>query len=662
MRRDGFEDPDVAAAMNFENVFGEIPPAQARHNADRWHRRMESRARREPLEPHLEDNFRELAKVVELPAECVPVLRVMIFLQAESVLGDALNVLSCWAPHKLAPLVARATGIDEQKVLEWIGRRGLFENSGLFRTERRPGRSLPRFFADEIPRQLVDELTPPSRIFGHIAIPRSGSDLTYRDYEHLGESLADLRRYLRTAFRERKKGVNIALYGPPGTGKTELSRVLARDLRAQLFEVATGDADGDPVPVEARFQRIRFAARVLSGRNFLLVDEAEDIFQPDSFFLPSTGPIVGQKAWLHELLATNPIPVLWISNTTDGIDPAAARRFDMALPLPIPPEHCRRKILRKACGGRVSRSFLAEMAQYPQVAPAVVTRCSQVAAQAAPAGEPRAAYEDRVVRLINQILEVQQRSPIPTRDEQADASSALPAVYDPAIVHCQADLPGLAARISRQQEARLCLYGPPGTGKTSYLQWIAEEAGLPMHLHKASDLLDRYLGQTEQKIARAFAKAKEEGAVLVLDEVDSFLRNRAHAERRWEVSQVNELLQQMEDFHGIFAAATNLWDDLDEAALRRFDAKLFFDYLRPAQAEKLLWKYCVHHEIDTPSREDLARVAGCRVLTPGDYATVVRNARLFPLEGPADFVERLLAETRLKKAADARAPLGFQPV
>lgn len=656
---DGWRDHTVAEAMKLEDGLQGQSPNELREKTRRMHRHMESRFRNEDLQPYLEDNFRQLAEVVSLPMESVPVLRLMIFLQAEPVITEALNLLRSRMTQQIASLIARATDRDEMKVLHWIGHKGTFERSGLFYSHAKVRGMPPQFFWDEACLNLIEEPTPPGKIFRDIATQRSGTELTFRDYEHLGDSLGDLRRYLRKALQQRKTGVNIALYGPPGTGKTELSRVLARDLKAQLFEVATSDPDGDPVPVEERFHRIRFAARMLSGRNFLLVDEAEDIFPEGSAFLPNTGPTVGHKAWLHEVLASNPIPVLWIANTTEGIDSAAARRFDMALSLPVPPERQRRKILRKICRNRVSQSFVAEIAKYPKVAPAVIAKCSQVAAEAARVDEAKRAYEDRIVRLVNQTLAIQGHGEIPWGEETEEPKSALPPLYDPAFVHCPFDLEKLAGRIRRRRVARLCLYGPPGTGKTSYIQWIAETAGLPVHLHKASDLLDKYLGKTEQRIAAAFKEAQAEDAILLFDEVDSFLRNRQTAVRSWEVTQVNELLKQMEEFDGIFAAATNLWEDLDEAALRRFDAKLFFGYLLPDQAVKLLGKYCLFHGLESPAEDELAKVAKCGALTPGDYATVLRNAALFPLKGPSDFVERLLAETKHKKDAATKAPLGF---
>jgi len=67
-----------------------------------------------------------------------------------------------------------------------------------------------------------------------------------------------------------------------------------------------------------------------------------------------------------------------------------------------------------------------------------------------------------------------------------------------------------------------------------------------------------YVGETEQNIAEAFATAGERGALLLIDEADSFLYRRETAQRSWEVRQVNEMLVQLEHLRGPFVATTNL--------------------------------------------------------------------------------------------------------
>ncbi|WP_164172055.1 AAA family ATPase, partial [Streptococcus pneumoniae] len=87
-------------------------------------------------------------------------------------------------------------------------------------------------------------------------------------------------------------------------------------------------------------------------------------------------------------------------------------------------------------------------------------------------------------------------------------------------------------------------------GKTAWAAWLAEQLDMPLLLKQGSDLLNCYVGRTEQNIAQAFEQAKADNALLVLDEVDTFLFSREGANRSWERSQVNEMLTQIERFEG----------------------------------------------------------------------------------------------------------------
>jgi SpoVK/Ycf46/Vps4 family AAA+-type ATPase len=157
-----------------------------------------------------------------------------------------------------------------------------------------------------------------------------------------------------------------------------------------------------------------------------------------------------------------------------------------------------------------------------------------------------------------------------------------------------------------------------------------------------------YVGGNEKNIAKAFAQAREEGAVLLIDEVDGFLRDRRAAERGWEASLVNEMLTQMESFPCVFVATTNLMEGLDPAALRRFDLKVKFDYLQPTQSVELLRRYCDAALLPPPTEADGRTLSRLLALTPGDFAAVNRQSRFRPVASAADWVAALAAECELK--------------
>ncbi|MBF0917391.1 MAG: AAA family ATPase, partial [Campylobacter sp.] len=211
--------------------------------------------------------------------------------------------------------------------------------------------------------------------------------------------------------------------------------------------------------------------------------------------------------------------------------------------------------------------------------------------------------------------------------------------------------------IKASKTARICLYGVPGTGKSAYAKFIAKSLKKPIIIKKGSDLLSMFVGGTEQNIALAFKEAKDKKAVLVFDEVDSFLQDRSMAARSWEVTQVNEMLVQMESFDGIFIATTNLIDNLDKACLRRFDLKLEFGYLLPEQARNLFKKECALLKVKFDENAS-KKVSSLGLLAPGDFASVRRQAKFRPIKNGDDFCHRLGLEVALKNE-EKSAKIGF---
>jgi SpoVK/Ycf46/Vps4 family AAA+-type ATPase len=135
----------------------------------------------------------------------------------------------------------------------------------------------------------------------------------------------------------------------------------------------------------------------------------------------------------------------------------------------------------------------------------------------------------------------------------------------------------------------------------------------------------------------------------LLDEVDSFLQDRRSTAHHWEVSLVNEMLTQMEAFDGVFIASTNLMRDLDQAALRRFDLKVRFDFLSAEQAWMLLGRHCAEMQMPPTVAELKTRLDALHNLTPGDYAAVSRQHRFKALRDPAAFISALELEASLKE-------------
>ncbi|TAL86888.1 MAG: AAA family ATPase, partial [Rhodanobacter sp.] len=386
-----------------------------------------------------------------------------------------------------------------------------------------------------------------------------------------------------------------------------------------------------------------------SREAMIVFDEAEDVFSDGGLMRDSTAR--SHKAWMNRLLEGNAVPTLWLSNRVDDIDPAFIRRFDMVVEVPVPPRAQRERIVRALCADAVEDSVVRRLAHEEKLAPAVVAQANGVM-RCLGSSLPRERAGNVLLHLVDSTLAAQGHAPVGGKNAQQ-----LPDFYDPAFINADVDLAAIAERLKDSRSARLCLYGPPGTGKTAYGRWLADQLDMPLLVKRASDLMSPYVGENEQNIAAAFRAASRDGALLLIDEVDSFLRDREGASRSWEATLVNEMLTQMETFQGVFVASTNMMTGLDQAALRRFDLKVKFDYLQARQAGVLLRRNGERLGFALPADVESLSAAHLPYVTPGDFATVMRQQRFRPAISFEDFLAALKGETALK--AVSKLGIGF---
>ena len=523
--------------------------------------------------------------------------------------------------------------------------------------------------SEQLPPVLMREYPQPGDLMAVFTRPATKSELTLDDFHFVAEDASVLCALLRNAVARKEPGVNVLLYGPPGTGKTELARVCAAATGLELYEVEYADRDGNSLSGRDRYRSLQISQVFLKGSPdvALLFDEVEDVFPPISteaaqliarLDSADAGPgsmnsSVSGKAWVNQILETNPVPVIWVTNRIEQIDPAFRRRFQYHLLLKSPPPGAREALVARALAGApVGEGFAAKLAERRALTPAQIRTAVRFARLAHDGATDFEALIQRQLGNADQAL-----GSTGERGARPVATG-----YDLGLLNVESrfEVPRIIEALQRRGHGSLCFHGAPGTGKTALAEHIAAALARPLLIRQASDIASKYVGETEQNMARMFDEAQTEGAVLLLDEADSFLRSRRMAERHYEVTEVNQMLQGMERFGGIFVCTTNLFEDLDEAALRRFTFKLRFHPLTREQRERMFVAEALGGAAPLLDDEQRARLAALDQLTAGDVAAVQRQVQILgEAFEPDEFLSQLESEHRVKPEVRQRRGIGF---
>ena len=472
-----------------------------------------------------------------------------------------------------------------------------------------------------------------------------------------------LKRLLGRA--DGKKGVHILLYGAPGTGKTSFAKALAREAGKELYEIRQGGRDGEKMSAQSRMSGLRICSeRVPAERSMVLVDEADELLRTNGGFFGffgrlSEGGGSTEKGVINSLLDETKVPTVWISNApAEALDESVRRRFDYSVRFGRLGERQRRAIWANSIEKlKLGRLVTPEMAdgfarKYPASAGGIAMVLGNVRRMRPRKGEV-AGLVERLMKPHCELTGVREgdEKMAPARDYSLEGLNIRGEVGLGRVVEAVRRFrEGLeedgGAGDADRPRMNLLLWGPPGTGKTEFVKHLGREVGARVVAKSGSDLLSMWVGGTEHNIRAAFEEAEEERSILFLDEIDGLVQNRAGAQRSWEVTQVNELLQRMETFKGVMVAATNFMDNLDPAVLRRFTFKFQFDYLDEA-GKRLFFERMFRTRL---AAGEAARLAGIPRLAPGDYRTARQS--LHYLGGEVTNAMRLDAlerESALKK-------------
>ncbi|MBP1468093.1 AAA family ATPase [Candidatus Chloroploca sp. M-50] len=186
---------------------------------------------------------------------------------------------------------------------------------------------------------------------------------------------------------------------------------------------------------------------------------------------------------------------------------------------------------------------------------------------------------------------------------------------------------GFGGKLSRGRGTSALFSGPPGTGKTMAAEVIAGELGLELYKIDLSQVVSKYIGETEKNLQRIFQEAERSNAILFFDEADALFGKRTavgDAHDRYANIETSYLLQRIEEHEGVVILASNLRENMDEAFVRRLRCIVEFPF--PDEGSRLrIWQG--HLPTQAPCDVlDLALLARRHQLAGGNIKNIVLRA------------------------------------
>jgi AAA+ superfamily predicted ATPase len=190
---------------------------------------------------------------------------------------------------------------------------------------------------------------------------------------------------------------------------------------------------------------------------------------------------------------------------------------------------------------------------------------------------------------------------------------------------------GFAGKLSLGKGINVLFSGSPGTGKTMAAEVIANHLQLDLYKIDLSQIVSKYIGETEKNLNRIFKAATNSNAILLFDEADALFGKRSEvqdARDRYANIEVGYLLQKIEEYEGIAILTTNLRDNIDKAFERRLRFIINFN-LPDAENRYLIWQKVFPENAPCSSDLDLKFLAQNFEITGANIRHIALTAAFF---------------------------------